>query len=111
MGDLWKQKNYLLDIPYLIAHHIYEYDIQKANINVLRELNYIDDEYYNKACELIDEYDLILPMQDFDKEKFYDEMFLDKKAQGGKVRFVLPKRLYEVEITSDVTKEQVFGVL
>ena len=72
---------------------------------------FIDDEYYNKACELIDEYDLILPMQDFDKEKFYDEMFLDKKAQGGKVRFVLPKRLYEVEITSDVTKAQVFGVL
>ena len=72
---------------------------------------FIDDEYYNKSCELIDEYDLILPMQDFDKEKFYDEMFLDKKAQGGKVRFVLPKRLYEVEITSDVTKEQVFGVL
>ena len=72
---------------------------------------FIDDEYYNKACELIDEYDLILPMQDFDKEKFYDEMFMDKKAQGGKVRFVLPKRLYEVEITSDVTKEQVFGVL
>ncbi len=72
---------------------------------------FIDDEYYNKSCELIDEYDLILPMQDFDKEKFYDEMFLDKKAQGGKVRFVLPKRLYEVEITSDVTKAQVFGVL
>lgn len=52
MGDLWKEKNYLLDIPYLIAHHIYEYDIQKANINVLRELNYIDDEYYNRLAKM-----------------------------------------------------------
>lgn len=48
MSTLWKQKNYLLDIPYLIAHHITEYDIQKANINVLFELGLIDEEYYDR---------------------------------------------------------------
>lgn len=51
-SELWKQKNYLLDIPYLIAHHIYEYDIQKANINILRELRLIDDDYYNKLLKM-----------------------------------------------------------
>ena len=71
----------------------------------------IDENYHNTAVSLIDEYDLIPPMQDFDKEKFYDEMFLDKKAQNGKVRFVLPNGLFNVEITSDVNKEEVFEVL
>ena len=47
-SKLWQEKNYITDIPYIIAHHITEYDIQKANINVLRELNLIDDEFYNK---------------------------------------------------------------
>lgn len=52
MGDLWKSKNYLLQVPYLIAHHIYEYDIQKANISVLRQLNLIDEEYYQRLYKL-----------------------------------------------------------
>ena len=71
----------------------------------------IDENCYNAAVSLIDEYDLIPPMQDFDKEKFYDEMFLDKKARNGKVRFVLPNGLFNVEITSDANKEEVFEVL
>ena len=51
-SELWKNKNYLLDIPYVIAHHIYEYDIQKANINVLYELNLIDSDYYDRLCKM-----------------------------------------------------------
>jgi len=47
----------------------------------------------------------------FDKEKFYDEMFLDKKAQDGKVRFVLPNGHYSVVIVSDSSKEQVLDSL
>lgn len=47
----------------------------------------------------------------FDKEKFYDEMFLDKKAQNGKVRFVLPNAPFSVTMVSDVRKEQVFESL
>ena len=52
MGSLWKSKNYLMPVPYLIAHHIYEYDIQKANISVLRELNLIDEDYYQRLYKL-----------------------------------------------------------
>lgn len=47
-NDLWERKNYLIDLPYIISTNIYEYDIRKANINVLRALNYIDQDYYNK---------------------------------------------------------------
>lgn len=48
MSELWKNKNYLSDIPYLISHHIYEYDMTKANINVLLWLGEIDKDYYDK---------------------------------------------------------------
>ena len=52
MSELWKHQNYLLDIPYLISHHIYEYDIQKANINVLYALGEITKEYYDVLSEM-----------------------------------------------------------
>ena len=83
----------------------------KMAFKLSRLKNLIDKNYYDKAVGLIDNYDLVPKMTCFDKEKFYSEMFLDKKAQGGKVRFVLPKGACEVEITSEVAKEQVFEVL
>ena len=70
--------------------------------------NMIEKDYYNSSTSLIQEYDLSPQMPNFDKEKFYDEMFLDKKAQGGKIRFVLPDNEFSVKIVSDITKEQVF---
>ena len=83
----------------------------KMAFNLSLAKGFIDKDYYNKACKLIDDYDLIPSMQNFDKENFYDEMFLDKKAQNGKIRFVLPSENFKAETTSDVTKEQVFEVL
>lgn len=43
---LWEKKNYLLDIDYLIATTIFEYDIRKANISVLYSEGVINREYY-----------------------------------------------------------------
>lgn len=45
---LWQRKNYTAPMPYLIAHSIYEYDIQKANISVLYALGIIDSAYYQR---------------------------------------------------------------
>lgn len=67
----------------------------------------VEEVYYKQALHLIEEYGLIPAAADFDKEQFYDEMFLDKKAQDGKVRFVLPDGYYTVSIVPDATKEQV----
>lgn len=52
MSTLWNQKNYLLQLPYIFANNIYEYDIKKANINILLALGAIDINYYNKLYSL-----------------------------------------------------------
>ena len=48
----WKSKNYICNIPFIISRHIYEYDISKANINVLYYLGEIDKDYYEKLKSL-----------------------------------------------------------
>ena len=46
MNSLWERKNYLLDIDYLIATTISEYDIRKANISILYSEGVIDKSHY-----------------------------------------------------------------
>ena len=46
MSDLYKMKNFLIDSPYIISVPIYEYDITKANINILLKKNAISIEEY-----------------------------------------------------------------
>lgn len=43
----YTRKYYTLDIPYLINHFIYEWDISKANLNVLYWKGVISEEDYN----------------------------------------------------------------
>lgn len=47
-SSLWQKQTYTIEAPYIIAHNIYEYDIRKANINVLFSLGLIDKDYYDK---------------------------------------------------------------
>jgi 3-dehydroquinate synthase len=47
----------------------------------------------------------------WDSEAMIDAMRSDKKAEGGRMRFVLPVRLGEVRLFDDVTTGQVAGVL
>lgn len=44
---LWQNKNYLMDIDYLISTSISEYDIRKANISILYSEGVIDKKYYD----------------------------------------------------------------
>lgn len=71
----------------------------------------VDRDYYEDSIGLIEDFEIAPKNSGFDKEKFYDEMFLDKKAQDGKVRFVLPNGLFKVDIFSDVSKKQVLESL
>jgi 3-dehydroquinate synthase len=71
----------------------------------------VTKEYYKKATNLLENYELLNKTIEFDKEKFYNEMFLDKKAQDNKIRFVLPCTDSSVKITSEVTKEEIFAVI
>lgn len=43
---LWQKANYRSDIQFLIDTNIYEYDISKANISVLRDANVLSEEEY-----------------------------------------------------------------
>ena len=43
---LWDKTSYTADISYLTNVFIYEYDISKANINVLFTKNIIDQQTY-----------------------------------------------------------------
>lgn len=71
----------------------------------------VDKDYYEDAIGLIEDFEIAPKNSGFDKEKFYDEMFLDKKAQDGKVRFVLPNGLFKVDIFSDISKKHVLNSL
>lgn len=51
MAELWKSSNYIVDDIYTTGR-IVEYDLRAANINVLRLLDLIDDEYYNYTTSL-----------------------------------------------------------
>lgn len=73
--------------------------------------NLIEENYYQKAMELIENYDIIPALNNFDKEEFYSEMFLDKKASDGKIRFVLPVKENEVKIFNDILKEEIFEII
>ncbi len=46
MNSLWKKSNYQSNLQYLIDVPIQEYDISKANINVLREANILNEDQY-----------------------------------------------------------------
>lgn len=48
MAELWEMSNYTAKISYLINTYIYELDIQKSNINVLRMKGVIDQATYDK---------------------------------------------------------------
>ena len=47
-----KMKNYLAPIQYLTSHFIYEYDISKANINILLNIGAIDQNTYDYLYRL-----------------------------------------------------------
>lgn len=47
MDEIWKRSNYISNIPYIVGQYITEYDIIKANINVLLFMGAISRELYD----------------------------------------------------------------
>lgn len=48
MNKLYEKVNYSANVPFIFGSGIYEYDIQKANINILLHEGIISKEYYDK---------------------------------------------------------------
>lgn len=45
-SNLFQRTTYLMDIDFLINNTIYEYDLSKANISILREMNIFSEDLY-----------------------------------------------------------------
>ena len=63
-SNIINRSHYTLNIPYLISRYIREYDISKANINILLYKNYIDKDMYN----------LLYNMEKMDREVYIGKM-------------------------------------
>ena len=63
-NSLINRSYYTLNIPYLISRYIREYDISKANINILLYKKYIDEDMYN----------LLYNMEKMDREVYIGKM-------------------------------------
>lgn len=75
-------------------------------------MNLIDDEYYDRATNLINNFDFSLPEHEyFEPQKLIDAMKFDKKVEAGKVRFVLPTGIGEVQIFDNVDREILSEIL
>lgn len=75
-------------------------------------LNLIEDEYYDKATDLINKFEFYLPVHEYyAPEKLIEAMKFDKKVEAGKVRFVLPVKKGEVKIFDDINKEILTEIL
>ena len=69
-------------------------------------LNLIDENYYDKASDLINKFEFNLPEHEYyEPEKLIETMKFDKKVEAGKVRFVLPTNIGEVKIFDDINKK------
>jgi 3-dehydroquinate synthase len=67
----------------------------------------IDAETTRRQHDLLQALGLPLAVPDVDHERLVQAMAKDKKAEHGKLRFVLPTRLGHVELVSDVNSELV----
>ena len=46
-----------------------------------------------------------------EKNKFYEQLFHDKKVSGGKLKFVLAEQIGKAVRTSDVSKDEVMSAI
>lgn len=72
----------------------------------------ITEDYYNTASELINVFDFMIPEhENYPPEKVLEAMKFDKKAQNGKVKFVLPDGVGQVGLYDDVAREMLLQII
>ncbi len=62
-----------------------------------KDLNFIDDSYFNKIENIIKKTKISLDIKDISKKDLIDSMMKDKKNKEGKISFILPKGRSKVE--------------
>ncbi|MBQ2645485.1 3-dehydroquinate synthase [bacterium] len=75
-------------------------------------LSLIDENYYNKATELINLFEFNLPEHPYySPDKIISAMKFDKKVKDGKIIFILPTKEGEVKIFDNIDKNILHNVL
>ncbi|MBR6162303.1 3-dehydroquinate synthase [bacterium] len=75
-------------------------------------LNIIDKDYCEECINLIKDYGLMTkPDENIDENALFEAMTIDKKVQQGKIRFVIPKNNFKVEVISNIEGNDVLDFL
>lgn len=67
--------------------------------------------FRSRLLDLLQKLELSMTYQDFEPERIWQAMAMDKKRRGGKLRFVLPKRIGEMVVTDEVPERVVLEEL
>jgi 3-dehydroquinate synthase len=68
-------------------------------------LKYLDEETVSSIENLFDELDLPKKAKGVSINEIYDAMFKDKKASAGKIKYVIPMRIGNVELISGIDEK------
>jgi 3-dehydroquinate synthase len=72
-------------------------------------LGRIDAKFVERQQKLLAALALPMDVPDVDHNELVELMYRDKKAERGKLRFVLPTRMGHVELVGDVTNDDVLA--
>ena len=82
-----------------------------AESRLAERLGWIGPEVTGRLTRLLERFGLPTAVPGLDTDRLIDAMGRDKKNQSGKIRFVLPRRLGQVELTDTAGEDDIRAVL
>jgi 3-dehydroquinate synthase len=76
-----------------------------------QRMSRVDEAFTNRLRNLLQALGLSIAVPEVDHEELIELMYRDKKADRGKLRFVLPTRMGHVECVSGVKNEDILAAL
>jgi 3-dehydroquinate synthase len=82
-----------------------------AESRLAERLGWIDESFVDRLARLLEAFRLPIRASGLDHDRLYEAMGRDKKNQGAKIRFVLPRALGRVELTDAASEAEIWAVL
>ncbi|KAA3605336.1 MAG: 3-dehydroquinate synthase [Calditrichaeota bacterium] len=83
----------------------------KAASTISKKMGRLDETNYQKICDLIDKNKISLENLSIDVNDIVKRLKADKKVVKGKTRFILPEKIGDVFVTSDIPAEIVLETI
>jgi 3-dehydroquinate synthase len=74
-----------------------------------QRLGRVDAAFTVRLCSLLETFELPVETPAFDPQQILDSTMHDKKVQHGRLSFVLPSRMGQVELVRDIAKEDILA--